>query len=504
MVVGVSDGRDASGSKDDSVDDTTATVTINLSNDARDDTEMTITGEKEPRYAEYATSTVATYMAVNAGTTTLAWSVAGDDAGDFSISGAGALTFKTAPEFANPADSDTNNVYEVTVRVSNGTATSTRAVSVTVTDVNEPPRFPDALSGNILRIIENSPKGTNIGTPFTAADPDKTPEFSDLTYSLIGDDASFFRIVEKSGQLKVKAKLNYEKRTSYSLTVGVSDGKDASGSDDDSVDDTVTVTINVTDDPADDEVEAQKEARREWKKNGLTATGGHFRVILEWDDLKDPSIISYQYKYRSDGGSYGDWTDIPESATTTRTHMVTDVGLGSMGWGTYVFRVRPVTSSGIGQESNEARTSLLPMPDSIVWWAGGAYNMSISENRGSARLSSILEYASRRDTTFTISVSHPDSVTLSGNTLTVPAGKTASSRLRDRHRRGQRRERRGPVRRQDNVHREQPPGGEAAITRGVPVHRGRRRREWGELGKSPFPLDGGRLEPAPYLIRGWG
>ena len=425
VIVGVSDGRDASGSRDDSVDDTVS-VTINVSNDARDDEDMTIRGETEPRYTEHATSTVATYMAVNAGTTTLAWSVAGDDAGDFNISG-GALTFRTAPDFANPADSDTNNVYEVSVRVSNGIATSTRAVSVTVTDVNEPPTFPNALAGNILLIIENSPKGTNIGSPLTATDPDKTPEFSKLTYSLSGDDARFFKIVEGSGQLKVNSKLNYERRSSYSLTVGVSDGKDAGGSDDDSVDDTVTVTINVTDDPADDVAEAQKEARREWKKTGLTATGGHFRVILEWEDLKDPGITGYQYKYKGDGGSYGNWTDIPAGAMTTRAHTVTDVGLGSMGWGTYVFIVRPVTSSGGGPESNEARTSLQVMPDSRMWWAAGGYNRSISEDGGSAQVLAVLEYASRRDTTFTLSVSHPGSVTLSGNTLTVPAGETRSS-----------------------------------------------------------------------------
>ena len=320
---------------------------------------LTLSGKKRVKYAENATGTVATYIANNAGTSTLTWSLAGADAGDFSING-GALTFKSAPDFENPADDDNDNAYQVKVRVSSGGVRSTRAVTVIVTDVNEPPKFPDTLT-NVLQIIENSPKGTDISTPVAATDPDQTPKFSKLNYTLSGVDARSFKIANKSGQLKVRTTLDFEEKASYSVTVNVSDGRDASGSADDSVDDTAEVTVQVTDDPVDD-AEAAREA---WQKSGLTATGGHFRVLLEWDRPKDPSITRYQYRYKWDGGSYGDWTDIPNSdATTTVTHMVTDVGGGNMGAGD--LRVQSQVGNLVGHRPGVQRSENLSCADAGV------------------------------------------------------------------------------------------------------------------------------------------
>ena len=61
----------------------------------------------------------------------------GDDAGDFSISSSGELTFVSAPDYENAADADGDNVYMVTVEADDGTYTATRNVVVTVTDVEE-------------------------------------------------------------------------------------------------------------------------------------------------------------------------------------------------------------------------------------------------------------------------------------------------------------------------------------------------------------------------------
>ena len=73
----------------------------------------------------------------------------GADASLFSIvSSTGVLTFKTAPNFEVPQDSGRNNVYEVVVRATSGGSgrvkTVDQTISVTVTDVNEPPGTPDA------------------------------------------------------------------------------------------------------------------------------------------------------------------------------------------------------------------------------------------------------------------------------------------------------------------------------------------------------------------------
>ena len=86
---------------------------------------------------------------------------------------------------------------------------------------------------------ENSPAGTNVGAPVTATDADG----DSLTYALSGSDA--FAIGADTGQITVVAALNYETKSSYALTVTVSDGKNAAGEADASADDTITVTVNV-------------------------------------------------------------------------------------------------------------------------------------------------------------------------------------------------------------------------------------------------------------------
>ena len=60
-----------------------------------------------------------------------------------------------------------------------------------------------------------------------------------LLYTLRGTDASSFSLLRTSGQLKTKAALDYETKTSYSVTITVYDYNIGG--------DTISVTINVTD-----------------------------------------------------------------------------------------------------------------------------------------------------------------------------------------------------------------------------------------------------------------
>ncbi|MDV6029059.1 MAG: DUF4347 domain-containing protein [Phycisphaera sp. RhM] len=72
---------------------------------------------------------------------TLTYSIIGGlDSTKFAIdSSSGVLTFVSAPNFESPTDNGGNNVYDVTVQVSDGIDTDTQAIAVTVTDVNESP-----------------------------------------------------------------------------------------------------------------------------------------------------------------------------------------------------------------------------------------------------------------------------------------------------------------------------------------------------------------------------
>ena len=98
---------------------------------------LAVTGQSAIDYAEKRTDMVATYSAAGPDAARATWSLEGDDAGDFRISTAGVLTFRTTPDYEAPVDAGTDNVYQVTVEANDGTNTATKAVTVVVTNVNE-------------------------------------------------------------------------------------------------------------------------------------------------------------------------------------------------------------------------------------------------------------------------------------------------------------------------------------------------------------------------------
>ena len=114
------------------------TVTITVTNV---DETPSVSGQISISYKENGTDAVATYTASDPDGTSITWDLLGDDNSLFSISTLGVLTFKIAPDFEAPADANTDNEYLVTVQASDGSNTDTQPVTVTVTNVNEPPTF---------------------------------------------------------------------------------------------------------------------------------------------------------------------------------------------------------------------------------------------------------------------------------------------------------------------------------------------------------------------------
>ena len=110
--------------------------------------------------------------------------------------------------------------------------------------VNATPSFP-GIDPTFRSVPENSPAGTVVGDPVAATDPD---DGDTLAYSLTDIDAASFTI-DSSGQIKVAegTGLDYEGKTTYEVTVNVSDGKDADGNADSAIDDSVDVVIRVSD-----------------------------------------------------------------------------------------------------------------------------------------------------------------------------------------------------------------------------------------------------------------
>lgn len=105
----------------------------------------TPTANSAPVFTSAATASIAenTALAYQATATDpegnpIAFTIAGGaDSARFAISAGGALSFAAAPSFETPADADGNNVYLVQLRVSDGSASSTLDLQITVTDSRE-------------------------------------------------------------------------------------------------------------------------------------------------------------------------------------------------------------------------------------------------------------------------------------------------------------------------------------------------------------------------------
>ena len=118
------------------------------------------------------------------------WSTAGTDGGDFVINALGELKFRSTPDYERPADSNRDNVYEVTIRASDGRNTGTleEVQVVTVTDVNEPP------TTTTSRTTFSQPENrTSTLYTFRATDP----EGGTVTWTAAGTDGRFFSIDEQ-------------------------------------------------------------------------------------------------------------------------------------------------------------------------------------------------------------------------------------------------------------------------------------------------------------------
>ena len=119
----------------DTIDVTITIVDIDeppmLSNKA-----LAVVGEVRFDYPEAGTDAVGMYQIAGPDAARARLSLAGHDASRFSIT-SGELRFRSSPDYENPLDHDTNNVYEVTVRATYRTLSDERIVRITVINVDE-------------------------------------------------------------------------------------------------------------------------------------------------------------------------------------------------------------------------------------------------------------------------------------------------------------------------------------------------------------------------------
>ena len=90
----------------------------------------------------------------------------GLDGAKFQLSDSQVLSFRAKPDYEEPTDRNRDNVYEVTVRASDGTLYDDRMVKVTVTNEDDAPTVTGKDS------IDYAENGKDAVTTFTAEDPE--------------------------------------------------------------------------------------------------------------------------------------------------------------------------------------------------------------------------------------------------------------------------------------------------------------------------------------------
>ncbi|CAO4163445.1 DUF642 domain-containing protein [Methylorubrum populi] len=247
------------------------------------DVAPTITSAASQTVAENATA-VMTVTATDPGTSALTYSLSGGaDAALFAIDAAtGALSFRAAPNYESPSDADQDNVFQVTVAVSDGSATGTQAVQITVTDLNEAPHATVASASP--SVTEGQPGATI--TTFSITDPDAGDS---ATLWLSGDSAQLFQLSGDAIVLRNGIALNHAAQSSYELTLHVAD---LSG-----LQDARTITLQV----------AEESDRVTLKASGAGETldaSGHAMGTADFHD--SDAGISIDLAAHSASGGYAD------------------------------------------------------------------------------------------------------------------------------------------------------------------------------------------------------
>jgi hypothetical protein len=94
-----------------------------------------------------------TVTATDSNGDSLTFSISGDDSSLMSITDAGVVTFKTAPDFEVPSDANADNVYMIVAAVSDGSLSDSKTFQITVTNDTSDDRVDSAWDGTIIKDV---------------------------------------------------------------------------------------------------------------------------------------------------------------------------------------------------------------------------------------------------------------------------------------------------------------------------------------------------------------
>ena len=151
----------------------------------------------------------------------VSYSLIGSDAGRFNIS-SGAVTFRAAPNFEQPADEGADNIYNFTVVATDAVGNaSQKEVALTVSNLNEAPTAVSLTSTLINnRVAENTITTSRVKVADLLITDDA---LGTNAVTLSGTDAAAFEVDNGVLYLKAGTSLNFETKTGFSVAVNVAD-----------------------------------------------------------------------------------------------------------------------------------------------------------------------------------------------------------------------------------------------------------------------------------------
>jgi endoglucanase Acf2 len=255
------------------------------------------------------TTAIGTVTAADVDRDTLSYSLTGDDASLISIgSSTGELTFNTAPDFENPGSLSGDNNYSITVVASDGSATGSVGVVVSVTDVDEN-SAPVITSSNSFTAAENQ---TAIGT-VTATDADG----DSITFQVSGSELA----ITSAGVLTFVSAPDYETKSTYTETVTAFDG---------SLVGTQDITVTVTDV---DENTSNLDVQIIDEGTVASIWGGEsslffFDELNGYQSCKSDSCQSVDYSYVDSGSDRGDVLEVRYTSNAGHAGLVVGPSAG--------------------------------------------------------------------------------------------------------------------------------------------------------------------------------
>ena len=296
-----------------------------------------IDGPNDVDFPENSTNDVASYTVegLDAGDTVSWKPLSGTDASKFSLTSAGnnsaKLRFNSPPDYESFNIANDEHIFLLTLMVDVDGEMKTEHVRVEVTDVNEPPEFDEGTTAT-RNVGENAGPNEDVGAPVEATDP----EDDALNYNLTGtDDDASFEIGLWDGQLRTISGVNYGDKSTYTVTVSVTDLADAEDASDETADDTITVTITTNEEndaPVFDDTDL--DTTLEVSENTAAATNigapitatdednPSLTYTLEGDDKDSFTIVSASGQIQTKSGVTYNYED-PGDADTDNEYLVT-------------------------------------------------------------------------------------------------------------------------------------------------------------------------------------